>query len=419
MADEDMIDDGLDLEEASFDDFDKKKKQTLGDLWRDSPVVKIGVVAAAGAAIFGTIIIFGGKEVPMNPSYVGEGAEISAPPGTEDASPAYVGAVEEENEARLTEAQQTGDSSIPTPIGPPLERPTITEEEAPEEDPLQRWRKLQEERLQREMLRSQTVAPEVVEPDTGQTEAVQALAAKMAEQMQSILAKQNEPKNIQTKAMTGQGWLDSMHEKEVKKAEAAAAAVEEKVDLVEVVLYPAASIAYGQILIEANSDVPGPVMAMIASGPLTGSKMLGSFSKQKETLTVKFDQIIVDGESIGINGIMIDPETTLPAMATDVDYHYIKRIVLPAAAAFVGGMASAIAESGRTDVTVTGETVSTETEAPSEDEEVATGVQEAGDEIRDIIDEMNEDIEVTVRIEVGTRIGILFLEPVLKPVEDI
>jgi intracellular multiplication protein IcmE len=74
---------------------------------------------------------------------------------------------------------------LPTPIDPPVGRLTVTENEAPEEDPLQRWRKLQEERLQREMLRSQTVAPDA-DADAARGEAIQALAEAMATQMQSI-----------------------------------------------------------------------------------------------------------------------------------------------------------------------------------------------------------------------------------------
>lgn len=417
MAD-DINEEGLDLDEASFDDFEKSKGNTLGDLWRDNAMVKIGVVVAAAAAIFGTIILFGGKEAPLDQSYVAPGAEISAPPGTEEANPAYVAAVQEENEARTEEAQATGESSIPTPIEPPVGRLQVTEEETPEEDPLQRWRKLQEERLQREMLRSQTVAPETVVPeDTGQSEAIQAMADAMSEQMQSILESRSAAKGIQQRSMTNPSWLEELMKKE-EEAVAAAAAQQAPEERIEVVLYPAGRIAYAQILTEANSDVPGPVLAQIASGPLSGSRILGTFEKQKELLTLTFDTVIVDGVSISINAIALDPATTLPAMATDVDHHYLARVVLPMAGAFIEGMATAISESGRTDVTISGETVASETEEPSEDQEVASGIAEAGTELREIIDEIGDDIEVTVRIEAGTPIGVLFLEPVIKPDDE-
>lgn len=415
MADNNINDDGLELDEASFDDFEKKKG-TLGELWRDNAMVKVGVVVAAAIAIFGTIILFGGKDVPIEPSYVGGGSEISSPPGTEETSPAYVAAIEEENEARTEQAIKESGSVLPTPIDPPVGRLTVTENEAPEEDPLQRWRKLQEERLQREMLRSQTVAPDA-DADASRAEAIQALAEAMAAQMQSILEKRTQPRELKHRNMTDENWLRELLSEEEAALAEADEGDEADDESIEVILYPAGRIAYAQILTEANSDVPGPVLAQIASGPLAGSRVLGSFTKTKELLTIKFSTVVVDGVSIGINAVAVDPKTTLPAMATDVDHHYLMRVALPMAAAFVEGLASAISESGLTTVTVEGDTVAEETEDTSTEQEVASGIQEAGEKLREILDETADDIEVTVRVEAGTPIGILFLEPVIKPAE--
>lgn len=417
MADN-MNDEGLDLDEASFDDFEKKKGSSLGDLWRNNSTVKIGAVVAAAATIFGAILLFGGKDAPLAPSYVGGGSEINTPPGTEDASAAYTDAVKEENERNIEDAQKTGGSALPTPISPPVDRVMLAEEKPPEEDPLQRWRKLQEERLQREMQRSQAVAPEAVAAeDTSRTEAVQAMADAMATQMQSVLEKNSAAKPLQYKSMTSSDWLEEMA---AKNQETAQKADEPSSDEdVEIILYPAGRIAYAQILTEANSDVPGPVLAQILSGPLSGSRILGSFEKQKELLTLNFDTIIVKGISIDVEAVAIDPDTTLPAMATDVDHHYLARVVLPMASAFITGMASAISESGRTNITIQGETVAEETEETDSEQEVASGIEEAGQKLSEIIDETADDIEVTVRVEAGTPMGILFLEPVIQPPEGI
>jgi intracellular multiplication protein IcmE len=418
MAD-DINDEGLDLDEASFDDFEKKKGSSLGDLWRNNATVKVGVVVAAAAAIFGTIILFGGKEAPISPSYVSEGSDITSPPGTQEASPAYIDAIQEENERNVENAQKEGGSALPTPIDPPVGRLTVTDEKVPEEDPLQRWRKLQEERLQREMLRSQTVAPETVAAeDTGRSETVKALADSMSEQMGSLLERSTAAKPIQFRSMTSASWLEEMNAKE-EEAQAAEASNTKDDDSVEVILYPAGRIAYAQVLTEANSDVKGPVLAQILSGPLAGSRILGSFQKEKELLTLNFDTIIVKGISIDVDGVAIDPETTLPAMATDVDHHYLARVVLPMASSFVTGLASAISESGRTTVTIQGETVAEETEETDSNQEVASGIEEAGQKLGEIIDETADDIEVTVRVEAGTMMGILFLEPVIQPPEGI
>lgn len=418
MADDN--DDNIEIDEASFDDFEKKKG-TLGELWRDNAMVKVGVVVAAAIAIFGTIILFGGKDMPVDPSYVTSGSDISSPPGTEETSPAYVAAIEEENEARTEQAIKESGSVLPTPIAPPVGRLTVTENDAPEEDPLQRWRKLQEERLQREMLRSQTVAPDAQAAE-GRSEAIQALAEAMATQMQSILEKRSQVRPLVFRDMTSPEWLEEMRAKDEDGDVAGgggdgSGADQDTAENVEIVLYPAGRIAYAQILTEANSDVPGPVLAQIASGPLSGSRILGSFQKTKELLTIKFDTVVVDGVSLDVDGVAIDPKTTLPAMATDVDHHYLMRIALPMAAAFVEGMASAISSSGLTTVTVEGDTVAEESEETNSDQEVASGIEEAGQKLSEILDETVGDIEVTVRVEAGTPIGILFLEPVVKPAE--
>ena len=97
------------LEDSGFDDFEDKK-QTLGDLWRDNALFKIGVIAAGVVVVFGAIFMFSGSEKPTAPSYVPSGSDISAPPGTTEATPAYVQAIEDENQTRLEEAQQKNQS---------------------------------------------------------------------------------------------------------------------------------------------------------------------------------------------------------------------------------------------------------------------------------------------------------------------
>ncbi len=71
-----------------------------------------------------------------------------AAPGTAEASPAYVAAVEEKNEADLDKALRRGDSAIPVPIEAPTDRLQLPGE-MDGEDPLHRWRRMQEERVQR------------------------------------------------------------------------------------------------------------------------------------------------------------------------------------------------------------------------------------------------------------------------------
>ncbi len=414
--DDENFDENLGGEDASFDDFDEQQN-TLGDLWRNNPLVKVGIIFAAGAAIFGTIILFGGeKEIPTV-SYVSGGSAITAIPGTDDASPKYVNAIEEFNESEVEEAYATGGSALPVPIDPPRGRINLPEEEEEEEDPLQRWRRLQEERLQREIGQRETIDPaEAAVDNTAQTEAIQALSDLMSQQMQSILETQGETK-LATVQITSPDFLAQLAIEQEAEAEEASINDDDgefEEDDIEEIIIPAGTIEYGQLLIEANTDAPGPVLAMIASGPLSGSRLLGSFEETKELLTLNFDTIVIDGVSHSIDAIALDPGTTLPALATDVDHHYFARVVLPTAAAFIEGAAAAIANSGLTSVTVEGGSAVETTADADTGEEIASGIQEAGQELSQIIDEAVDEIEVTVVIESGTPIGILFVEAVTE-----
>lgn len=409
-------------EDASFDEFEKQN--TLGDLWRNNPMVKVGIILAAGAAIFGTIMLFGGDEVPLQPSVVPSGSEISAPPGTQEASPKYVEAIKDFNEAEREEALKTGGSVLPVPIEPPasrLEMPAVEEEQ---EDPLQRWRRLQEERLKREIRQREGAQPGTLPGQTPATPttaaaaaaadpATQALAEAMSQQMSAILESQSTTP-VNYKAMTGPDYLDQLAKTKEKEAAAAAAA---NGDVIEEIIVPAGEIAYAQLLIEANSDVPGPVLAQIVSGPLAGSRVLGSFQKQDEYLVLNFNTLVTDGVSSRISAVALDPDTTLPGMATEVDHHYFMRIVLPMAAAFIEGVAEAGAKTTTTVVTVDGAAVEDQEEADT-NQQISLGIDKAGEELGDIIDEMKDDIEVTVIVHAGTPMGLLFLEEVTREKEN-
>jgi len=409
-----------DFENDGFDEFDDgdSSPETLGQLVQSNPLVKVGVVLGAAALIFGTIILFGGDDEKAQYSSVGSAPEMTVAPGTEDANPAYVEAIQDVNQQNLESAIADGTSAIPIPIDPPVGRIPLQEEEVEAEDPLQRWRRLQEERLQRELSSNQVIEPTALPEDNAQQEAINALAQAMQAQMQQVLERQG--KYI----VNSQAVTDPQIFEEDNNSELDGEIVDGEITgvngepLAEIIIIPAGEIEYGQIITEANSDVPGPVLAEIASGPLSGSRMLGAFTVENDLISLTFSQVVIDGISYPINAIALDPATTLPGMATEVDHRYFRRIILPAAAAFIDGAAEAIAESGRTDITITGDTV-TSSEAETDDEqEIASGLQEAAEELTTIIDEMNDDVEPLVIIGSGTPMGILFLDPVTKPVEE-
>ncbi len=412
----DDLDDDLNIDE-SFDDFEKKEGgNTLGDLWRDNALFKIGVIAGGGIVFFILISFLGGEDTGPAPSTISAPAEITATPGSEGASEVYREAVREINEKTIEDAFNTGGSALPVPIEPAPGIVSLPDEEDEAEDPLQRWRRLQEERLERELQQRETAVPVDTGADQQRSEAIAALAEAMSQQMQSILQTQNEIL-IGQKDMTDGDFLEKLREAELGDdfdGEFEDGDEFEDEELKPKILFPAGEIVYAQLLTEANTDAPGPVLAEIMSGPLKGNRILGSFEAQDEFLTLNFDTLVLDGESLTIDAVALDPATTLPGMATEVDHRYFKRIVLPAAAAFIEGVSEAVAESGLTTITIQGETVAEETADADTEQEIAAGLEEVGEELSDIIGEIADNVKVLIRVEAGTPFGLLFLEPVVE-----
>ncbi len=422
----DDLDEEIMGSDEGFDEFSNKSSGGLGETLRKSVVAKVAVVLVVILILVGVMAFFGSDPVEEQPSVVPSGSDVTSVPGTDDrVAPAYIEAVEQQNEADLERALSSGDSAIPVPIETPDTRLEVPERQEEEDDPLHKWRMLQAEQAVREMkTREAEVEPVTVLDNEQQNEAIKALSESMVQQMESVLSRTTEQKTFTTKTLInyknsgGQGG-NMGAQNGGQSGDASASGFEEDVE--ESIVIPAGKIVYGQMLLEANSDVPSVVLAEMVSGPLKGWKLLGSFQvlEDIEMLSVSFDTAVnKDGDQYDVDALMLNPDTTLAAMSTDVDHRYIRRIVLPAAAEFVEGFASAIADSGRTTVTVTGETVIEEDEEATDDQEVATGVQEAGEKIAEFLDDAG-DVPIRIIIDAGTPIGIFFSENVVEEEGDI
>lgn len=430
-------DDDLDLDlDMDDDDFENGGGKTGGfkALWNDNPLVKIGVIIGAIILVILIMMSFGGgSDDSTQQSRVGGGSDISAAPGTEESSPAYIEAVEESNEETIETAFATGGSAIPVPIDAPVGRVDITpQQQTDEEDPLARWRRLQEERLAREIEETQN-APEVfsqeeifVENPVDTQAVIQALSDVMSQQMQSILEGKTvaqisqlqvtAPDYLEQQALQQAQFAQQQQIAQGNNATNGAAGTVGSAPQAKPIV-SAGEILYAQLITEANSDIPGPIMATIAGGKLDGARILGEFEVQKNLLTLTFSTIVIDGIATSMDGVALDPSTTLPGIATEVNHRYLRRVILPAAAAFIEGAADAISESGLTTVTVDGGAAVESQDETDSEQEISAGVSEAGQEIREILDELADETEVLVRIASGTPIGLLLLEGIYAPGE--
>jgi intracellular multiplication protein IcmE len=431
----DFNDDFDNFEDDNFDDF--KSDNSLKEIWNNNPLVKLFVIVAGIILVATAIFIFSGDGDPIESRVTNAPNEREVLGG--EISQNYAEVLEEVNDQRLDRAVQTGTSTIPLLINPEEQDLLTSTEDLPpyqDFDPLEAFRANAVTEPQTVEEEPVLVAPEEVFLPQAQPipspspEAVQALAQAMAGAAGGVVGNHS-PQPAQIMQIAPKNYYEQL-----AAAEAAnnAALVDSNGDgipdtpfsigddfglggddiIVETILIPAGEINYAQLLIEANSDIPGPIMAQLVSGPLKGARLIGSFSTAQEHLVLNFNSIVIDGLNQPIQAVAIDPNTTLPGVATEVDKRYFSRVLLPAAARFLEGVGSAIAEDTETTVTVSGDTVIEQQNALDFEQEIGRGVEEAFTEIADFMDEESDDIQPLIRVARGTPIGIFFVEPVLE-----
>jgi intracellular multiplication protein IcmE len=170
-------------------------------------------------------------------------------------------------------------------------------------------------------------------------------------------------------------------------------------------------VNYAQLLTEANSDVPSPILAQILSGPLAGGRAIGKFKVSYDYLIIEFSLINHKGKDYSVSALALDPDTTLAGMATEVDHRYFSRVILPAAGAFVSEFGRVMSEPTQEVTTTETTTTVTQTERGIEDATYA-GVGSAANTISRFLEREGQRIQPLVRVAVGTPMGIFFLQPV-------
>lgn len=419
-------------DDAPFDEFEGEGGGTkFKDLIDNNPMVKFGLVGAVIITLIGGFMLFGGKKQQQSFSIVGRAPPMKGTaPGTEQVSQTYAKAVEEENKHRVEQAIKEGKSALPVPISTPKGVITQGENAQPTEDPLERWRRIQDERTRREQ--EQRTGLQQRDPNA---QAIKDMAQAMSTQMQSILAG-IKPVKLQNHNVTTTNKLKEMI-KDWKKEQKEA--LDELLGVTGTngngtgpgmgggpngqspgplqtpveILIPAGSIGYAQLVTGANSDYEQPVLGVIVGGPLAGDRIIGKFDHDKEDdfIVLTFKKVIIDGISHDINALAVDPTTDYSNLATDVDHHYFKRVVIPGAVAFVQALAEGIAEPGQTTSQSTTSTVVT-TPKLKPAQYFWKGLGKSTDKVADTIDKMNKNVDTTVVVAPGTPIGLIFIDPV-------
>jgi hypothetical protein len=181
------------------------------------------------------------------------------------------------------------------------------------------------------------------------------------------------------------------------------------------ILIPAGHGVYGVTKLSVSSDQPGsPVEVEALSGPIAGDDMIGSFSAAGDRLVVKLNQITLkNGQQASINALVVTPDTMKTAVATSVNEHYVSRIVLPAAAAFVEALGGSLGQSGSVEQTspLGGLTVFSHVNTA---QAVAAGVGNAANTVGQVFAQ-DAPKGPTVKLADDTDVGVLFLSPLKAP----
>lgn len=436
----DSFDDAAGSDDLVMDDLDQKS--TLGDVWRNNPMVKVAVVLGVLAVVVGGLVLFGGDEVATQQSMVAPGTDLKEAPGTNEVTQAYADAVEDQNNQMIENAIATGDSVIPVPITPPSSTLPAPDAQGAGEDPLAAWRQMQDQ--QQVQVADPAVAQANQDAELARQQALNTLANAMTAQMNQII-ETRQPGRIESMTVTGgeqvstllgggAGALAGLPGAAAAGLPGAAAAQAGLNGFLPVgtdpaaaaiqqqtikVLLSAGTIEYAQLLLEANTDAPGPVLAQIVTGPFAGGRVIGTFTNTDNYLVLNFNTLVKDKVNYPINAVAVDPETTLPGVVTDIDRRYFRRIVLPAAARFIEGMGSAIAESGsQTTVTIDGDVAVEEDNTKIDTrQELYKGVEEGANELSDFLNEEGDEVEPMIRVKSGTPLGIFFTQPVTQTLD--
>lgn len=445
-------DDDFDLDNDIFDDEPNDGKVNLKKLWEDNPVFKIIVIVGAIIILYVLYAVFVAEdENVIGVSRVNQASDVTSIPGEGEVSPAFSEAIRAADEQAIQQAQQTGGSALPTPINSNEARINLpSANDTNGEDPLATWRQ-NSEAVEINRNSEDLTAPPVedlppvldsfatqplpvqqgqMQPVVPQQQAVDAdMAGRFAEQMQVIIGtKQPQPANLIT---TSYPSMYEQYLQERDEAEAAAqAAMQQQYEMAQngdfandgtttssaddEVLINAGTVSYAQVINAVNSDINGPVLAHILSGPMSGGRAIGNFQLQDDYLVLTFNRVVKDDKVYGTEAYALDADTTLAGVRTDVDRHWISRVILPAAAEFIAGMGEAIAETNETTVVVDGgAAVSSESELDTQ-EEVARGVERGAERVSEILEEDFGDRTITVTLNKGTPIGLLFTESIYK-----
>ncbi len=178
-------------------------------------------------------------------------------------------------------------------------------------------------------------------------------------------------------------------------------------------------ILFATITSSVSSDEPTPILATIVSGPLSGSKIIGSFTLpgNADKMIITFNTLSIPNQkhTIGINAYAIDPNTGRTSISSSTNHHYMLKYGSLFASTFIQGLGNAF-QSADTTISIGGNGTSTNTTITNGQNRTLTqnaviGLSTLGQAwAQEAKKGMN--LPTTVQVYSGTPVGLLFMQDV-------
>lgn len=407
--DQDQFDSLDELEEQEK----RNVKQSVMEAWRNNPLFKLVVIMAfVGIALAGALGAFSGSP-PIEAAQITNASRINEAPGGQS-TPFFIEQNKQANEQRVQQALREGHSAIPTPHGTNIDLSDLTDKDR--KDPLLEFR-AETERMKQELRAEQKQAAQQIQMMQQQIQRPpeqpedDSLAKAMQKQMQELMESWKPRSMISVKGFEPPKEETASSLVQMPASTQAAEITPTMSGPTEKILVPAGSVNYAQLLTEANSDVPGPILLQILSGPLAGGRAIGQFQVMNDYLILTFNLVSLKGKEYSINALALNPDTTLGGLATEVDHRYFSRVLLPAAGAFVQAFGSALG-SGSSEAVVSGDSVIVTQAQKGYKEATYAGLGQVGETLSQFFQNEANQIKPLVRVAVGTPMGLFFLQSV-------
>ncbi|GFE66972.1 DotG/IcmE/VirB10 family protein [Litoreibacter roseus] len=392
-----------------------------------------GLLSFRNVALLSVLAVGGavGFELWRNPDLIGD-SRISGPPNV-NTTPAgdqlrtserYEDNLRRQNEQGAEEAADDGGSFIATPDEPlrQIDEPVVTAPANtnrplppanPRTQPAQEPQTIVIERPT-EPVRQQPTAPA---PEAAPNyDHINQLAQLMASQKQGLLQSwQVQPSGVTVVVEqdllpqpTSTSTTDDLATQIGQDARARESAGE--------IVARAGDVVLASTIITNDSDTPGPVVAEIRRGPLTGTRLVGGFQPNQNNtyLVVQFGTAVLpDGTEIPVSAYAVDARQKSLAVRSDMDRRLIQRYAPRVAAAFVSGLGDALSDTGSTVVDLGGGVGISRPQATFE-QGVYQGLAEVGN---DLAGEFVRSAPQGPLISLRSRqiIGVLFTSNVTRP----